>query len=143
MVRFLWSFAVNLVSAAAGLLIARLLLADLHLETSGFLVAVLVLTVAQAILAPFAVAVALAILAPFVFNMARQYAPALLGGIGIVSTMLALFVASLFPGGVTVTSFVTWVLAALIVWVVMALGGWLLLGWVLKRFVSRSRGSRS
>ena len=131
MVRFLWSFAVNLVSAAAGLLIARLLLADLHLETSGFLVAVLVLTVAQAILAP------------FVFNMARQYAPALLGGIGIVSTMLALFVASLFPGGVTVTSFVTWVLAALIVWVVMALGGWLLLGWVLKRFVSRSRGSRS
>lgn len=131
MIRFLWSFAVNLVSAAAGLLIARLLLADLHLETSGFLVAVLVLTVAQAILAP------------FVFNMARQYAPALLGGIGIVSTMLALFVASLFPGGVTVTSFVTWVLAALIVWVVMALGGWLLLGWVLKRFVSRSRGSRS
>jgi len=131
MVRFLWSFAVNLVSAAAGLLIASLLLADLHLQASGFVVAVLVLTIAQAILAP------------FVFNMARQYASALLGGIGIVSTMLALFIASLFPGGVTVTTFSTWVVAALIIWVVMALGGWLLLGWVLKRFVKNAKDSRS
>jgi uncharacterized membrane protein YvlD (DUF360 family) len=131
MVRFLWSFAVNLVSAAAGLLIASLLLADLHIQASGFVVAVLVLTIAQAILAP------------FVFNMARQYASALLGGIGIVSTMLALFIASLFPGGVTVTTFSTWVVAALIIWVVMALGGWLLLGWVLKRFVKNAKDSRS
>lgn len=131
MVRFLWSFAVNLVSAAAGLVIASLVLTDLHLEVSGFVVAVLVLTIAQAILAP------------FVFNMARQYASALLGGIGIVSTMLALFVASLFPGGVTVTNVVTWISAALIIWVVMALGGWLLLGWVLKRFVKKSRESRA
>jgi uncharacterized membrane protein YvlD (DUF360 family) len=131
MVRFLWSFAVNLVSAAAGLLIASLLLADLHVQASGFVVAVLVLTIAQAILAP------------FVFNMARQYASALLGGIGIVSTMLALFIASLFPGGVTVTTFSTWVVAALIIWIVMALGGWLLLGWVLKRFVKNAKGSRS
>jgi len=131
MVRFLWSFAVNLVSAAAGLLIASLLLADLHLQAGGFVVAVLVLTIAQAILAP------------FVFNMARQYASALLGGIGIVSTMLALFIASLFPGGVTVTTFSTWVVAALIIWIVMALGGWLLLGWVLKRFVKNAKDSRS
>jgi uncharacterized membrane protein YvlD (DUF360 family) len=131
MVRFLWSFAVNLVSAAAGLLIASLLLADLHVQASGFVVAVLVLTIAQAILAP------------FVFNMARQYASALLGGIGIVSTMLALFIASLFPGGVTVTTFSTWIVAALIIWIVMALGGWLLLGWVLKRFVKNAKGSRS
>jgi hypothetical protein len=131
MVRFLWSFAVNLVSAAAGLLIAQLLLADLHLAWGGFLVAVLVLTIAQAILAP------------FVFNMARQYASALLGGIGIVSTMLALFIASLFPGGVTVGNFSTWVVAALIIWIVMALGGWLLLGWVLKRFVKDARSARS
>jgi uncharacterized membrane protein YvlD (DUF360 family) len=129
MVRFLWSFAVNLVSAAAGLLLARLLLADFHLEMSGFLIAVLVLTVAQAILAP------------FVFSMGRKYAPALLGGIGIVSTMLALFVASRFPGGIDVTGFATWVLAALVVWIVMALGGWLLLGWVLKRFVRSGSAS--
>lgn len=127
MVRFLWSFAVNVVSAAAGLLLAQLLITDFHVQPSGFLVAVIVLTIAQAILAP------------FVFNMARQYASALLGGIGIVSTMLALFVASLFPGGIEVTGFGTWVLAALVIWIVMALGGWLLLGWVLKRFVKDAR----
>lgn len=129
MVRFLWSFAVNLVSAAAGLLLATLLLSGLRLQLSGFLVAVIVLTIAQAVLAP------------FVFSMARRYAPALLGGIGIVSTMLALFVASLFPGGVSVTSFATWVLAALIVWLVMALGGWLLLALVLNR-VRPNSGTR-
>jgi len=130
-VRFLWSLAVSLASAIVGLLIAQLLLSDLHLEASGFLLAVVILTVAQAILAP------------FVFNMARQYAPAMLGGIGIVSTMLALFIASLFPGGLTVTGFATWVLAALIIWAVMALGGWLLLGWVLKRFVRDAPRQRS
>ncbi len=130
MVRFLWSFAVNLVSAALGLLLAKLLLVDFHLQVSGFLIAVIVLTVAQAVLAP------------FVFNMARRYTPALLGGIGIVSTLLALFIASLFPGGVSVTSFVTWVLAALMIWIVMALGGWLLLGWVLKRFVRSDNSAR-
>lgn len=131
MVRFLWSFAVNLVSAAAGLLITTLLVPDFHLEAGGFIVAVLVLTIAQAILAP------------FVFSMGRKYAPALLGGIGIVSTMLALFIASLFPGGISVTGFATWVLAALIIWIVMALGGWLLLAWVLKRFVKESADRRS
>jgi len=47
--------------------------------------------------------------------------------------LLALWLASLVPGGIAVTSFTTWFLAALIVWVCMALGGWLLLGYVLKR----------
>lgn len=130
MVRFLWSFVVNLVSAIVGLLLAKALLADFDVKASGFLLAALVLTIAQAVLAP------------FVFNMARQYASALLGGIGIVSTMLALWIASLFPGGISVASFGTWILAALIVWIVMALGGWLLLGWVLKRFVKDARASR-
>ena len=72
MIRFLWSFAVNLVCAIVGLLLAKALLADFNVQASGFLLAALVLTIAQAVLAP------------FVFNMARQYASALLGGIGIV-----------------------------------------------------------
>ncbi|MBN9104074.1 MAG: phage holin family protein [Propionibacteriaceae bacterium] len=130
MVRFLWSVAVNLVSAAVGVLLATLMLPDFRVEWNGILVAVIVLTIAQAVLAP------------FVFNLARKYASALLGGIGIVSTMLALFIASLFPGGVHVTTFATWVVAALIIWIVMALGGWLLLGWVLKRFVKDARAGQ-
>lgn len=114
MVRLLVNIAVSLVMAALGLLLAAWLLPDFHLETGGFLVAVLVFTIAQAVLAP------------FVFNMARKYASAVLGGIGLVSTFLALLIASLFPGGIRVEGALAWVLATLLMWIVTALGTWLI-----------------
>jgi len=114
MVRFLVNLAVSLVMAAIGLLLAAWLLPDFHLETGGFLVAVIVFTIAQAVLAP------------FIFNVARKYASAILGGIGLVSTFVALLIASLFPGGIRIEGVVAWVLATLIMWVVTALGTWLL-----------------
>lgn len=114
MVRFLVNIAVSLVMAAIGLLLAAWLLPDFHLETGGFLVAVIVFTIAQAVLAP------------FIFNVARKYASAILGGIGLVSTFVALLIASLFPGGIRVEGVAAWVLATLIMWVVTALGTWLL-----------------
>ena len=70
----------------------------------------------------------------------RQYAPAMLGGIGLVSTFVALLIASLVPGGLTITGISTWVLATLVVWIVTALGGWLLPLLLLKNRVS-GRGS--
>jgi uncharacterized membrane protein YvlD (DUF360 family) len=120
MVRLLISFAISLVSAALGLLLAAWILDDFHVEPGGFLVAVLVFAIAQAILSP------------FIFNVARQYASALLGGIGLVSTFVALLIASLFPGGIRVDGVVTWILATLIIWIVTALGVWLLGLWWLK-----------
>lgn len=114
MVRFLVNVAVSLVMAAIGLLLAAWLLPDFHLETGGFLVAVIVFTIAQAVLAP------------FIFNIARTYASAILGGIGLVSTFVALLIASLFPGGIRIEGGVAWFLATLIMWVVTALGTWLL-----------------
>ena len=120
MIRLLISFAISLISAALGLLLAAWILDDFHVEPGGFLVAVLVFAVAQAILSP------------FIFNVARQYASALLGGIGLVSTFVALLIASLFPGGIRVDGVVTWILATLIVWIVTALGVWLLGLWWLK-----------
>ena len=114
MVRFLIRAAIFVVTAALGLLVASWLLPGFHLDWEGLLIAVAVFAAAQSILAP------------FIFNLARKYASAVLGGIGLVSTLIALIIASLFPGGIRVDDFVTWVLAALVVWVVTALGGWLL-----------------
>ncbi|GGR19526.1 phage holin family protein [Agromyces mediolanus] len=114
MVRFLIRLAISLVTAALGLLVASWVLPDFRLEWGGFLVAIIVFSVAQAILGP------------FVFNLARQYASAVLGGIGLVTTFLALLIASLFPGGIHIDGAVTWVLATLVVWIITALGGWLL-----------------
>ncbi|MGR0218519.1 phage holin family protein [Agromyces sp. ZXT2-6] len=129
MVRLLISFAISLVSAALGLLIAAWILEDFHVEPGGFIVAVLVFAIAQAILSP------------FIFNVARQYASALLGGIGLVSTFVALLIASLFPGGIRVDGVVTWVLATLIIWIVTALGIWLLGLWWLKGRRAERKGA--
>ena len=120
MVRFLINIAISLVTAALGLLVNSWILPDFHLDVSGFIIAVIVFTVAQAILAP------------FIFNVARQYASALLGGIGLVSTFVALLIASLFPDGIRIEGVVTWVLATLIMWIITALGAWLLGLWWLK-----------
>ena len=125
MVRMLIRLGINVASAAIGLLASAWLLPDFRLQLSGFLVAAAVLTIAQTVLGP------------FVFTMAKRYATAMLGGIGIVSTLLALVIASLFPGGITVTGVSTWILAALIIWLCMALGSWLLLAVVLKRLAAR------
>lgn len=130
MIRFLLTVLSNLVMAAVALLLADWWLHEwVTLHLGGFFVAVAVFTVAQAILAP------------FVFNMARQYASAVLGGIGLVSTFLALWVASLFPGGVEVRG-LGWVLAPLLLWIVTALGGWIVVGLVLEKYLVKREKRR-
>ena len=125
MIRFLLTCAANLVLAAVALLLSGLFLSEwVSLNPGGFLIAVLVFTVAQSILTP------------FVFNMARKYASAILGGIGLVSCFLALWVATLFPGGIEISG-LGWVLAPLLVWIVTALGGWIFIGIVLKRYFEK------
>ncbi len=126
MIRFLLSLLAHLFSAALALLIAWWILPPewMKVELGGFFVAVGVLALVQAIIGP------------FIFNVARKHASALLGGIGLVSTFIALLVASLFPGGITINGW-GWVLAPLIVWIVTALGGWILVGVVIQRYITK------
>lgn len=117
---FLFRIAVSIVGAALAIWVASLVLEDFTLTWQGFLVAVLVFTAAQAILTP------------FIVNLARKHASAILGGVGIVSTLVALWVATLFSDGISITGIVTWILAALIVWIVTALFGWILVAWFVR-----------
>lgn len=112
MIRFLIHAGINLVMAAAGLLLAGALIDGVSIQPSGFITAVVVFVLAQALLAP------------FVFNLARQYASAILGGIGLVSTFLAVWIATLMPNGITVSGAGAWALAPLVIWLVTALGTW-------------------
>lgn len=114
MLRFLIRLAIYVGTVVLALFVASWLLPGFQISVTGFIVAVAVFAIAQSILTP------------FIVNMARKYAPAVLGGIGLVSALVALIIASLFPGGITITGIDTWVLASLIVWLVTALGGWLL-----------------
>jgi uncharacterized membrane protein YvlD (DUF360 family) len=118
-------------SAALGLWAASLLLDGFHLSAGGFLAAVVVFTVAQSVLAP------------FIATMAKRYATAFLGGIGLVSTFVALLIATTFTGGLEITGgAATWIAAVVIVWVVTALATWLLpMAFLRKRLEARRAGA--
>lgn len=118
MITFLIRAAIFVVSAALGLIVADLILPGFHIDWSdwwGFVLAVVIFAVIQSVLAP------------WVFKITRRHAPALLGGIGIISTFVAILVVVLIPGaGIGISNALAWVLAPVIVWIVTAVATWLL-----------------
>ncbi len=108
MVRFLARVAIFLGSSAIGLLVAGWLVRGVSLSAWGFVTAVVIFTVAQAILSP------------FFLKMASRYASAFLGGIGLVSTFVALLLASLLSNGLSIRGVGSWIGATVVVWLVTA-----------------------
>ncbi len=131
MLTFLIRAAIFLVSAALGLVAADLLLEGFHIDWSdwwGFVLAVVIFAVIQSVLAP------------WVFKVTRRHAPAMLGGIGIISTFVAILVVVLIPGaGIGISQPIAWVLAPVIVWLVTALATWLLPPLFIKKRVDERR----
>lgn len=126
MIRFLLRIALFLGSSAIGLLVASLIVPGMTLRPLGFLTAVVIFTVAQAILAP------------FFLKMASRYASAFLGGIGLVSTLAALMLASLFSSGISIRGIGSWIAATVVVWLVTAIATLVLPVLVLKKKASTS-----
>jgi hypothetical protein len=123
-IRFLLRTAIFLGSSAIGLLVAAWLIPGVSVSVSGFITAVVIFTVAQAILSP------------FFLKMASRYASAFLGGIGLVSTLAALILASVFTNGLSIRSIGSWVAATVLVWLVTALAALLLPMLLLKKKTS-------
>ncbi|MBO0900031.1 phage holin family protein [Cellulomonas sp. zg-ZUI222] len=96
-------------SAAIGLLVAAAVVPDMTLRASGFVVAVVVFALAQSLLTP------------LVTRLSTRYAPAFLGGAGLVSTFLALVLASVLTDGLRIVGAGAWALATLVVWAATAL----------------------
>ena len=61
-----------------------------------------------------------AALAPLFTKLADRYASALLGGIGLITTFAALFVATLFSNGLAIRGVGSWIAATVVVWLVTA-----------------------
>ncbi|MCW2731556.1 MAG: rane protein [Mycobacterium sp.] len=121
MIRFLLRVLVFLGSSAIGLLVASWLVPGVSVRPLGFVTAVVIFTVAQAILSP------------FFLKMASRYASAFLGGIGLVSTLAALILASVLSHGLSVRGIGSWVAATVVVWLVTALATLLLPMLLLKK----------
>ena len=133
MVMFLLRAAIFLASAAIGLIVADLVLDGFSIQwrmPGGFLLAIVIFAVLQSVLAP------------WLARVAQRSAPAFLGGIGIVSTFVALLVVALIPGvGVTIGApWWTWIAAPVLVWIVTALATWLLPAVFIKKRLDTRRG---
>jgi hypothetical protein len=122
-IRFLLRLVVFLGSSAIGLLVASLLVPGVSVRPLGFITAVVIFTVAQAILSP------------FFLKMATRYASAFLGGIGLVSTLAALILASVLTNGLSIHGIGSWVAATVVVWLVTAVATLVLPTLILKKKV--------
>ena len=91
MIRFLIRTAIYLGAAAVGLIVAAAILDKMELSFNGFLLAVIIFGVAQGILGP------------FIAKTAHRNAPALLGGIGLVTTFVALLITDLVTDSLQIT----------------------------------------
>jgi uncharacterized membrane protein YvlD (DUF360 family) len=105
---------VALGAACVGLIVAALLLDGVSLTWEGFLITVVVFAIAQSLLSP------------LILKLVTHNAPAFLGGIGIVSTLVSLIIASLFANGIKINGIGTWILATLIIWFITAIASFVL-----------------
>ena len=106
MIRFLVRTLIALVANAVGLIVAAIVLDDVHLNAASFVVAVVIFTAVFVLLQPF-LAVQL-----------RRMGPGMLGTVSLIATLVSLIVTDLLTDGLSISGVLTWILAALIVWLV-------------------------
>lgn len=120
----------QVVLGAIALIVANFVIPDFTLRLGGFFTALGVFTLAHALLGP------------FVLNIAQRYAAPLAGGVGLVATLLALWVASLFEGGIEIHGLITWVSTTLLIWVITALGGWIFMAFFIDKWLKRRAATK-
>ena len=97
-------------SWAIGLLVAAWVVPGVSLSVSGFIVAVVVFSAAQALLSV------------LILKLPREYAALVLGGTGLVLTIVALSLASVWTHGLTIRGFASWLATTAVVWLVTTVG---------------------
>lgn len=134
MITLLFRALMYLVSAGLGLIVADLVLDGFQIEWDkwwGFVVCIVIFAILQSVLAP------------WVSRIADRYAPVLMGGIGIFSTLISLVIVVLLPiGGLRIVDLTGWLLGSVIVWLITALGSVLLPLIFLRKKVDKVRSRR-
>ena len=115
MIRFLFNVCVFLGSAALGLWLTAIILGDdFSLPAAALLTATLIFAIIQAILSPFFV------------KATSASGGAFLGGVGLISTFVSLWLTTLIVDSFKVTGgWTTWLAATVIVWLITAFATWI------------------
>ena len=113
MITHLLRLGIFLASAALGLNVADLVLEDFTIvwaEWWGFLLCIVIFALVQTVLAWIAE------------KILHRVLPVLVGGVGILSTIIALLIVVLLPiGGLRLDGFAGWIAGGVIVWLVTAI----------------------
>ena len=127
MIRLLLRTVLALLGSALGLWVASLLLDDMSISGTAFVIAVVIFTVLTAVLQP------------LVTKIAVQNAPALQGSSALITTFLGLLITDLISDGLSIDGAVTWILATVIVWLGTMLAGVLLPMFLFKEQLAERR----
>lgn len=98
----------QVLAASLALLLSLAWVPGFEVQWPGFVTTVLVVVLTQAAMTP------------LTNWAAKRYAPAFVGGTGLVAALLALVIAGFLPGGISNTDPGGWILSALILWVATA-----------------------
>jgi len=126
-IRFLVRTLIALVANAVGLIVAAIVLDDVELDATSFVVAVVIFTAVFVLLQPF-----------LAVNL-RRMGPGMLGAVSLLATLVSLIVTDLLTDGLSISGALTWILAALIVWLVALVATLLLPFLGLKKFLDERR----
>jgi uncharacterized membrane protein YvlD (DUF360 family) len=126
-IRLIVRTLVALVANAVGLIVAAAVLDGMHMNVSGFLLAVVIFTVVFALMQPFLAA------------QFRRSRSAALGGVSLIATFIALVVTDLLSDGFTINGVGTWIAATVIVWVASLLAAFILPFLGLKKYLENRR----
>jgi len=114
MIRLLIRIGLSLLGNALGLWVASLVLDDMSVSGTAFVIAVVIFTVLTAVIQP------------LVTKAARDKAPALQGASALVTTFIALLITELISDGLSIDGLSTWIFATVIVWFFTMIAAWLL-----------------
>jgi putative membrane protein len=129
-VRFFATAVLALIGNALGLIVAAVLLDDFSLSVGAFIIDVAVFTLA------------FVVLRPLIIKMTLSHSTALAGGSALIATLVALIIADIVSGGLSISGVLTWVLATVIIWIVAMLAGVLLPLVMFKQALGRAAGQR-
>jgi uncharacterized membrane protein YvlD (DUF360 family) len=126
-IRLIVRTLIALVANAVGLIVAAAVLDGMHMNVSGFLLAVIIYTVV------------FALMQPFLASQFRRSRSAALGGVSLIATFIALVVTDLLSDGFRISGVGTWIAATVIVWVSSLLAAFILPFLGLKKFLDNRR----
>jgi uncharacterized membrane protein YvlD (DUF360 family) len=127
LVRLLVRTLIALVANAVGLIVAALVLDDVQLDATSFVVAVVIFTVV------------FALLQPFLAVQFRRMGSGVIGAVALIATLVSLIVTDLLTDGLSISGMTTWILAALIVWLAALVAALLLPFLGLKKYLEERR----